>query len=210
MLLTDAVLLRNMLSSTPLTPMRSLIEALYFIFMPAAILGTVPGIAGTAILAGVAAYFWLWGEPGSLDSFLWFWLIWAAVDWVLLQVFRTIMGVCEYRQFKAFLQAEADCGTVDLRPGGSLKIALEQGESRKLPLVVQVPQRGVYVLKVSVAGGNSRVKVGFDGCACMEEHECEPGLVNAHAAVYRLESGCHCLNVLVQAGSNARLNLSFR
>lgn len=209
MQLTDKELRRNLFAQSPLNLPRVFLYALYFVLLPAAILGPVPGIAGTAVLAGVAAYLWLWSTPQALDSFLWFWLIWAAVDWALLLMFRFVMGVWEYCQFKDFLQAEAE-DEPDLNPGGRIVRELEKGESHKLPLVVQVPRRGVYILKVAVEEGNSQINVGFDGCACMEEHECVPGLTNAHAAAYRLEPGCHLLSVLVQARSAARLAVSFR
>ena len=207
--LVDKTLLRNLLACSPLNLPRVFLYALYFTFMPAAILGPVLGIAGTAVLAGVAGYLWLWGSPQSLDSFLWFWLVWALVDWVLLLLFRLVMGVWEYRQFKAFLKDD-EAAAPDLKPGDRLHRALEKGESHKLCIVVQVPRRGVYVLNVAVEDGSSQVFVSFDGCACMEEHECVPGLVNAHTAAYRLEPGCHRLSVLVQARANARLSVSLR
>ena len=208
--LTDKELLRNLLSNTPLNLPRIFVYALYFIFMPAAILGPVLGIAGTALLAGVAAYLWLWGEPGCMDAFLWFWLIWAVVDWVLLILFRLVMGIWEYRQFKAYLQPDADCGGPELRPGGQVDCALEQGENHKKELVVQVPQRGVYVLRVKVAEADSRVDVCFDACACMTERELVPGLVNAACAAYRLEPGCHRLAVHLQSRTASRVSVCLR
>lgn len=209
MQLTDKELRRNLLECSPLNLPRVCLYAVYFILLPAAILGPLLGIVGTAVLAGIAAYLWLWSTPAALDSFLWFWLIWAAVDWVLLLLFRLVMGIWEYRQFKAFLQADEE-GEADLKPGDHTTRELEKGESHKLPFVVQVPQRGVYVLKVAVEEGNSQVLVRFDGCACMKEHECVPGLTNAHAAAYRLAPGCHRLSVLVQVRANARVSVSFR
>ena len=99
----DKELLRNLLANTPLNLPRVFVYALYFIFMPAAILGPVLGVIGTALLAGVAAYLWLWGEPGSMDAFLWFWLIWAVVDWVLLILFR-LQLICRCNVYKCIFK----------------------------------------------------------------------------------------------------------
>lgn len=207
--LTDHELRRNLLAASPLNLPRVFLYALYFVLLPAAVLGPVVGIAGTAVLAGVAAYLWLWSTPQALDSFLWFWIIWAAVDWILLLGFRLLAGVWQYLQFKSFLHPE-EAGVADLQPGGHVTHELEPGDNFQLPLVVQAPRRQVCVLKVQVEDGNSRIGVGFDGCACMEEHEVVPGLVNTHAAAYRLEPGCHRLTLLVQPQAAGKLHVSFR
>lgn len=207
--LTDKELRRNLLADSPLNLPRMFLYALYFVLLPAAVLGPVVGIAGTAVLAGVAAYLWLWSTPEALNSFLWFWILWAAVDWVLLLVFRLLVGLWQYRQFKSFLQPE-EAETADLQLGEHVTQELEPGESFKLPLMVQVPRRQVCVLKVLVEDGNSRIGVSFDGCACMEEHKVVPGLVNAHAAAYRLEPGFHRLTLLVQPEAAGKLHVSFR
>lgn len=205
--LTDRELLRNLLADSPLNLPRVFLYALYFVLLPAAVLGPVVGIAGTAVLSGVAAYLWLWSTPQVLDSFLWFWIIWAAVDWGLLLLFRCVVGIWQYCQSKAFLQPDAD-QKPDLMPGECMILTLVPGEKRQVPLAVQVPRCGIYVLKVTVAEGNSQVNVHFDGCACMEEHECVPGLINAHAAAYRLEANCHKLSIELQADSHARVIVS--
>ena len=203
--LTDNELRRNLFACSPLNLPRVALYALYFVLVPAAILGPLPGIVGTAVLAAVAAYLWLWSTPQALDSFLWFWLVWALVDWGLLLLFRFVVALCRFRQFQVFLPAE-ETVAADLHPGSSLSLELE--ENLLHPLVVQVPARGVYVLRVTVADADSRVALCFDGSACMEEHEVVPGLAHAHAAAYRLEPGCHRLSVQVQ-GRAALLLLSF-
>ena len=207
--LTDKELLWNLLASTPLNLPRVIVYALYFIFMPAAILGPVLGVIGTAVLAGVAAYLWLWGAPGSLDAFLWFWLIWAVVDWVLLLLFRLVMGIWEYCQFRKYLLPEEDADAADLLPGQSLTWDFGQGENHKQTLVVQVKKQGVYVLRVKVQDADSRVDVAFDACACMTERELVPGLVNAACAAYRLEPGLHRLAVHVQSRTAACISVNF-
>ena len=202
--LTSAELRRNLFASSPLNLPRVFLYALYFVLMPAAILGPVLGVAGTAVLAAVAAYLWLWSAPQALDSFLWFWLAWALVDWGLLLLFRLMMGVRAYRQTRAFLLPE-EAAHVDLRPGD--KMEFECVDEAGQALVVQMPSRGVYVLVVKVEAGDSRSSVCFDGCACMEEHEVVPGWAHTHAAAYRLEPGCHRLKVQVQ-GPPAHLKVS--
>lgn len=206
--LSEQVLRRDLLQSTPLNIKFFLRYLILFLLFPGMVFGYKVGISGTAVLAGVAAYLWLWSTPQALDSFLWFWIIWAAVDWVLLG-FRLLAGVWQYLQFKSFLHPE-DAGVADLQPGGHVTHELEPGDNFQLPLVVQTPRRHVCVLKVLVEDGNSRIGVGFDGCACMEEHEVVPGLVNTHAAAYRLEPGCHRLTLLVQPQAAGKLHVSFR
>lgn len=87
-----------LLACTPLNLPRVFLYALYFTLMPVAVLGPAAGVAGTAVLAGVAAYLWLWGTPAALDSFLWFWLVWSLVDWVFYLLFRLVLGIWEYRR----------------------------------------------------------------------------------------------------------------
>ena len=77
-------------------------------------------------------------------------------------------------------------------------------------VVVQVQKQGVYVLSAKVQDADSRVDVTFDACACMTERELVPGLVNAAAAAYRLEPGCHRLAVHVQSRTASRVSVSLR
>lgn len=208
--LIDKTLLRNLLADSPLNLPRVFLYALYFTFMPGAILGPVLGVASTAVLACVAGYLWLWGSSQALDSFLWFWLVWAAIDWVLLLLFRLVMGVWGYCLYRKYLPAE-DCDAApDLRPGGRLLQEYDKGGNAKLKLLVRVPVRRAYVLTVKVEDDDSRVDVRFDGCACVEEHEHVPGLVHVCRAAYRLEAGFHTLAVHVQSRTDSRLSVSLR
>jgi hypothetical protein len=208
--LTNRELRRRLLESTPLNLPAAILYALCFTLMPGAVLGGRLGMVSTAVLAGMAAYFWLWGEPSALDSFLWFWLLWALVDWVVIMLLRLLGGVREFRRGRAFWLPEEEAGAVDLQPGGCVEYELAQDEERRLELVVQAPAKGVYVLEVRADDGESHLKIGFDEAPCMEESESVPGLVNAACAAYRLEPGCHCLEVLLQGQTAGKVSIRFR
>ncbi len=210
MQLTNRKLRRSLLESTPLNLPAAFLYALCFTLMPGAVLGGRLGMVSTAVLAGVAAYLWLWGEPSALDSFLWFWLVWALVDWVVIMLLRSLVGVRDFFRGRSFWQPEEELGPVDLQPGGSREYELAKGGSRKLDLVVQVPVQGVYVLDVKADDVESRLDISFDDDPCMEESEHVPGLVNAACAAYRLEAGCHCLSTLLQGQTAGKVRFHFR
>lgn len=206
----NKTLLRNLLADSPLNLPRIFLYALYFTFMPGAILGPVLGVVSTAVLAGVAGYLWLWGSQSALDSFLWFWLVWALVDLVLLVLFRMVVAIWQFCLFRKYLPAEEVEGESALRPGSRTQLEFDAGQNDKPDLVVQVPFRGIYVLSVKVEDEDAQVDVRFDGCSCLEEHEHVPGLVHVCRAAYRLEPGCHSLALQVQSHTAARLLVSFR
>ena len=208
MQLTSRELRRKLLESTPLNLPAAVLYALCFTLMPGAVLGAWLGMLSTTVLAGVAAYFWLWGEPAALDAFLWFWLVWALVDWVVIMLLRLVVGVRVFSRDKAFLAPDADAGVVELQPGGCMECELVENEEREL--VVQVPERGAYALTLKALDVDAPVKLSFDGDACLEESECVPGLVNTLHAVYRLEAGCHCLGVSLQGQPTGRVSISLR
>lgn len=209
-LLVEKHLRQRLLASSFLNLPRVALYALYFVFMPAAILGALPGVLGTAVLAAVAAYKWLWGEPQSFQTFMWFWLIWAVVDWVLLVLFRTVVGLWEYRVFRSWLPEEDLPGTPDLRPGGVLKLEFGAGEEREVPLVVEVPEQAVYVLALKVEQEDASVELGLEDTACMVEYEHVPGLVQSCRAAYRLSAGRHALSFRVQSCTDSCLVVSLR
>ena len=208
--LVNKTLLRNLLADSPLNLPRIFLYALCFTFMPGGILGPALGVVSTAVLAGVAGYLWLWGSQERLDSFLWFWLVWALVDLLLLVVFRMVVGIWQFCLFRKYLPAEEAEVEPMLRPGSLTLLEFEAGQNDKPELLVQVPARGIYVLSVKVEDEDAQVDVRFDGCACMEEHEHVPGLVHVCLAAYRLEPGCHTLALQVQSSTASRLAVSFR
>lgn len=208
--LVDKVLLQRLLMESPLNLPRVFVYALYFTFMPGGIIGPVPGMVSTVIMAAIAAWLWLWGAPRSLDTFLWFWLIWVLVDLLLVLVFRLVMGIWEFRCGRRYLPAEDAAGEPDLRTGDQLMLDFAKGENGKPGVVVQVPEQGVYVLTLKVVSEDSSVDLRFSGATCLEEQEMVPGLVHICRAAYRLSPGRHTLAFHVQSRTASRLSVSFR
>ena len=62
-------------------------------------------------------------------------------------------------------------------------------------VVVQVAQRGVYVLMCRVEDSEASVQWQADERACLTEMECVPGLRSELRMAFRLEAGYHRLAV---------------
>ena len=208
--IVDKELLRRLLADSPLNLPRVFLYALSFIFMPGGILGPMLGAVSTAVMAAIAAWLWLWGEPQALDSFLWFWLIWAMVDLVLLLLIRLVVGICQYRQGKVHLPAEETTAEVQLQPGGRLVLDLAKEEESNPHVVVQVAGQGIYVLTLKVEDEDADVDLLVEGSPCLEEQERVPGLVHVCRAAYRLAPGRHTLSFHVQSRTASRLVVSLR
>ena len=203
-------LLRRLLADSPLNLPRVFLYALSFIFMPGGILGPMLGAVSTAVRAAIAAWLWLWGEPQALDSFLWFWLIWAVVDLVLLLLIRLVVGICQYRQGKVYQPAEESSVEVQLQPGERLVLDMAKDEESNPHVVVQVAEQGIYVLTLKVEDEDADVDLRIEGSSCLEEQERVPGLVHVCCAAYRLAPGKHTLSFHVQSRTATRLVVSFR
>ena len=208
--LVDKELMHRLLADSPLNLPRVFVYALYFTFMPGGIIGSVPGMVSTVIMAAVAAWLWLWGAPQSLDAFLWFWIIWVLVDLLLVLAFRLVMGIWEFRCGRRYLPAENAAGEPDLRAGDQLVLDFAEGENGKPGVMVQVPDQGVYVLTIKVVSEDSSVDLRLGRDTCLEEQELVPGLVHICRAAYRLSPGRHTLNFHVQSRTASRIAVSFR
>jgi hypothetical protein len=197
--LVDKELMHRLLADSPLNLPRVFVYALYFTFMPGGIIGSVPGMVSTVIMAAVAAWLWLWSTPESSNVFLLFWLGWASLALLVALLWQLIVGVRRYMRGRAFLQP-GECRAASLKPGERTEISGDEEDG--YACLVQVHERGIYVLSLSVQNADSRVALSFDDNACMVEYEFVPGLVNAACAAYRLESGCHRLAINVRGGAN--------
>ncbi len=190
--LTDRELLCRLLASTPLNLPRVFLFALLYTLMPCAVLGSTLGLLGTVGLAAVLAYLWLWGTPEAMKVFLGFWTVWACLALVLALLLQLTGGVRQYVRGKRYLPA-AEAFSAELKPGACLELPV--GEEVDLEWVVQVPQRGVYVLVCRVDDCEGAVLLHGDDRACLVEMDEVPGLRTELRMAFRLEAGCHRLGV---------------
>lgn len=188
--LLDKELLRQLLACTPLNLPRVFLFALLYTLMPGAVLGPTLGLLGTVVLAAVAAYLWLWSTPAALDSFLVFWLLWSCCSFVLSWCIQLAGGVLQFVRKRRYL-APAEATTADLKPGEAIDLPWTDAEAHEV--VVQVAQRGVYVLMCRVEDSEASVQWQADERACLTEMECVPGLRSELRMAFRLEAGYHRL-----------------
>lgn len=205
--LSNKALLQELLANTPLNLPRVFLLALLYILMPCAVLGSRLGVLGTAVMAAVAAYLWLWGAPAELDSYLVFWLVWSCVDLLIVLLVQLVGGLRQYRAKKQYLPAE-DRDSVDLRPGESMEWQPAENPSREI--VARVPEQGVYVLVCRVDDCPDSVMLQADARACIEEQETVPGLRTELRAAFRLEAGSHRLQVKAQVPESFHVDLFLR
>ena len=190
--LTDRELLCHLLASTPLNLPRVFLLALIYMLMPCAVLGSALGLLGTVGMAAVLAYLWLWGTPESMNIFLGFWLVWSCLALVLALLLQFAAGVRRYVRGRRYLAAE-EAFSAELKPGSCLELPV--GEEVDLELVVQVPQRGVYVLVCRVDDYEGAALLHGDDRACLVEKDEVPGLRTELRMAFRLETGYHRLSV---------------
>ena len=205
--LTDKELLCQLLAETPLNLPRVFLLALLYTLMPCAVLGARLGVLGTALMAAVAAYLWLWGTPAELDSFLVFWLIWSCVDWCLTRLVQLVAGIRRYVRVVRFIPAGEDAEP-DMQPGGHME--LPAAEVHEQEIVVKVPESGVYVLLCRVDDSPAPVTMQADSRACLVEHDEVPGLRTELRAAFRLSAGCHRLRVSSYGEAAPVLHLQLR
>ena len=190
--LTDRELLCHLLASTPLNLPRVFLLALLYMLMPCAILGSTLGLLGTVGMAAVLAYLWLWGTPESMNIFLGFWLVWSCLALVLALLLQFAAGVRRYVRGRRYLVAE-EAFSAELQPGSCLELPVS--EELGFELVVQVPQRGVYVLVCRVDDYEGAALLHGDDRACLVEKDEVPGLRTELRMAFRLETGYHRLAV---------------
>ena len=190
--LTDRELLCNLLASTPLNLPQVFLFALLYTLMPCAVLGNTLGLLGTVGMSAVLAYLWLWGTPEAMNAFLWFWLLWSCLALVLALLLQLVGGVRRYVRGRRYLAAE-EAFSAELKPGTCLELSL--GEEVGFEWVVQVPQRGVYVLVCRVDDCEGAVMLHGDDRACLVEKDEGPGLRTELRMAFRLEAGYHRLGV---------------
>lgn len=190
--LTDRELLCQLLASTPLNLPRVFLFALLNLLMPCAVLGSTLGLLGTVGMAAVLAYLWLWGTPEAMNAFLGFWLLWSCLALVLALLLQLVSGVRRYVRGRRYLAAE-DAFSAELKPGTCLELPV--GEEVDLEWVVQVPQRGVYVLVCRVDDYEGAALLHGDDRACLVEKDEVPGLRTELRMAFRLETGYHRLGV---------------
>ena len=190
--LTDRELLWQLLASTPLNLPRGFLFALLYTLMPCAVLGRTLGLLGTVGMSAVLGYLWLWGTPEAMTVFLGFWTVWSCLALVLALLLQLVGGVRRYVHGRRYLVA-VEASSAELKPGSSLELPI--GEEISLELVVQVPQRGVYVLVCRVDDCEGAVLLHGDGRACLVEMEEVPGLRTELRMAFRLEAGYHRLDV---------------
>ncbi len=206
---TNQALRQGLLAGSPLNIAMVGIWVLVYLFMPAAILGSVMGVLGTVVLAAVAAYLWMWSSPEALDAYLCIWLVWSVLDVLVSVLVSFVFAVIRYRRGCAFISSSDD-EPAELTPGAQVELHFGEGESCSREIVVQVPTRGVYVFSSHVQGEDEKAEVQLDERACMSESEHIPALVAADYAAYRLEAGCHRLRVSVQSVTASRIKFCFR
>ena len=190
--LTDRELLCNLLASTPLNLPQVFLFALLYTLMPCAVLGNTLGLLGTVGMSAVLAYLWLWGTPEAMNAFLGFWLLWSCLALVLALLLQFVGGVRRYVRGRRYLAAE-EAFSAELKPGTCLELSL--GEEVGFEWVVQVPQRGVYVLVCRVDDCEGAVMLHGDDRACLVEKDEVPGLRTELRMAFRLEAGYHRLGV---------------
>ena len=190
--LTDKELLCHLLACTPLNLPRVFLFALLYTLMPCAVLGSTLGLLGTVGMAAVLAYLWLWGTPESMNIFLGFWLVWSCLALVLALLLQFAAGMRRYMHGRQYLAAE-EAFSAELKPGGILELPVS--EEVDLEWVVQVPQRGVYVLVCRVDDCEGAVLLHVDDRACLVEKDEVPGLRTELRMAFRLEAGYHRLAV---------------
>ena len=190
--LTDRELLWQLLASTPLNLPRVFLFALLYMLMPCAVLGSPLGLLGTVGMSAVLAYLWLWGTPEAMTAFLGFWMLWSCLALVLALLLQLVGGVRRYVRGRRYLVAE-EAFSAELKPGACLELPVDEEVS--LELVVQVPQRGVYVLVCRVDDCEGAVMLHGDDRACLVEKDEVPGLRTELRMAFRLEAGYHRLGV---------------
>ena len=190
--LTDKELLGQLLASTPLNLPMVFLVALLYLLMPCAVLGSTLGLLGTVGMAAVLAYLWLWGTPEAMNAFLGFWVLWSCLALVLALLLQLVGGVRRYVRGRRYLAAE-EAFSAELKPGVCLELPV--GEEVDLEWVVQVPQRGVYVLVCRVDDCEGAVLLSGDERACLVEKDEVPGLRTELRMAFRLEAGYHRLGV---------------
>lgn len=205
--LSDRELLLQLLACTPLNLQRVFLFALLYTLMPCAVLGPALGLLGTVGMAAVLAYLWQWGTPESMNIFLAYWLVWSFLALGLALLLQLIGGIRQYRRGRRYLAPE-EAFSAELKPGERLELAV--GEEMDHELVVQVPQRGVYVLVCRVDDCEGAVLFHADERACLVEKDEVPGLRTELRMAFRLEAGYHRLAVAGYCTVASRMQVMLR
>lgn len=205
--LSESVLRRDLLKSTPLNLRHFLRYLVLFLLFPGMVFGFAAGMAVTVCFCALLIGVLIWGSPAATTVSIYSWLALGIGVLVFVQAGVIRKGVKERRRRREYRAAQQ--GLKHPQPAPTA-LALKWSPSPKhkdflvASLVFSAPQRGVYAFLLTVKNYDGRriITGGVTGTTIVHA-EGKPGAELRSLTLYRLETGRHELSWAVPAGKGA-------
>ncbi len=205
--LSESVLRRELLKSTPLNLRHFLRYMVLFLLFPGMVFGFAAGMAVTVCFCALLLCVLLWGSPAAATISIYSWLALGIGVLVFVQVGVIRKCIKENRQRRRYRPAKKGLKHPQPAPAA---LPLKWAPSAKhkdflvSSLVFSAPQRGIYafLLMVKDYDGRRIITGGVTGTTIVHA-EGKPGAELRSLTLYRLEAGRHELSWAVPAGQGA-------
>lgn len=205
--LSESVLRRELLKSTPLNLRHFLRYTVLFLLFPGMVFGFAAGLAVTVCFCALLIGVLIWGSPAAATVSIYSWLALGVGVLVFVQAGVIRKCVKENRRRRLYRPAQKGLKHPQPAPAATpLKWAPSSKHKDFLvsSLVFSAPQRGVYAFLLTVKNYDGRriITGGVTGTTIVHA-EGKPGAELRSLTLYRLEAGRHELSWAVPAGKTA-------
>lgn len=194
MQLSDAVIKREFLKSTPLNLGKFLRYVLLYLLFPGMVFGFAAGIVLTAAFCVALGGILVWGDASDASVAIYSWLAAGIVIAVLVNIIVIRAGWRECRRRAAFRPACPGLKHAVAAPENHAPRWHEKDGFHIAEMTLHAPERGVYAIFVTIQeyDGRQLITGGKTG-TCTVQAEGKPGETFHALVLYRLEQGLHGL-----------------
>ena len=193
--LSEAVIKREFLKSTPLNLGKFLRYVVLYLLFPGMIFGFSAGIALTVAFSLALVGILVWGDASDASAAIYGWLAAGLVVVVLVNIVVIRAGWRECRRRAAYRPAKAGLKHAVDMPAGYAPRWHEKDGFHISEMTFHAPVRGIYAILVTIADYDGRQLItGGKTGTCTVQAEGKPGETFHAMVLYRLEAGMHELS----------------
>lgn len=193
--LSDAVIKREFLKSTPLNLGKFLRYVVLYLLFPGMVFGFSAGIALTVAFSLALVGILVWGDGSDASTAIYGWLAAGLVVVALVNIVVIRAGWRECRRRAAFRLAKAGLKHAVDMPVEYAPHWHEKDGFHIAEMTLHAPARGIYAVLVTITDYDGRQLItGGKTGTCTVQAEGKPGATFHAMVLYRLEAGMHELS----------------
>lgn len=207
--LSDTVIKREFLKSTPLNLGKFLRYVLLYLLFPGMVFGFASGMVLTIVFCLALGGILLWGDEADASVAIYSWFAAGLVVVVLVNIIVIRAGWTECKRRAAFRPAKAGLKHPLASPANYAPRWHEKDGFHIASIVLNAPKRGIYAIFITIPDYDGRRLItGGKVGTCTVQAEGKPGETFQALVLYRLEQGHHELSWATPAQFKPAPNLS--